>query len=438
MNISVIGAGICGLTVAYRLVQAGHQVTVWEKEAEPGGLARGVDLGGYRLDRYYRHIFRTDEPVLTLIRELGLSEELLWLPSKIGFFCDGHIHPFGTPMDLLRFSPLSPMDRVRFGLGVFYLTKSTDWRKLESYSAKEWIVRWMGKTTYDVVWAPLLRLKFGDSAEEVSAAWIWGRIHPRARSRSKGMKTEELGYMKGSFALLMDVLAERLRKLGVDVRLGEEVTELKPMEHRWSIETRNTAVVSDLVVCAVPNAVFLGMARELPKEYKSRLEQIDYQAVTCLALEMAKGLSDIYWLNVVEPGIRFAGLIEHTNLVSPAFYGGHHVVYLFQYLSKNHPDLVLDDSGTFQAYEPSLRKMFSDFSPKDVLSMQLSKDLYATPVYARHYSDRMPEVTTPWPGVFLANTSQIYPEDRNMSNGVVLADRVVRHLEDSIRKGGES
>jgi len=438
MRITVIGGGISGLTISYRLARRGHEVVLVERDSEPGGLARGMDLGGYRLDRYYRHIFRTDEPILSLIREMGLEETLLWLPSQIGFYCDGKIYPFGTPVDLLRFSPLQLLDRIRFGLGVLYLSKRTDWKDLDVYSAKEWIVRWMGKSTYEVMWAPLLRLKFGDACEDVSAAWVWGRIHPRARSRSKGMKTEELGYMKGSFAVLMDVLAERTKSSGAEVRLGEEAREIRSLGEKWCVETDQETFSSDLVVCAVPNESFLQMAKELPEAYRVQMENIDYQAVTCLALELEKGLSDIYWLNVVDPDIRFAGVIEHTNFVPPSHYGGKHVVYLFQYLPADHPDFALDVQTTFQSYLPSLQKMFPHLSEGDILSMTLSKDRYATPVYARGYVSKKPTIQTPLPGIFLANTTQIYPEDRNMSNGVALAEEVAIRVEDYIRKDGAS
>lgn len=426
MDVVVIGAGISGLTAGLRLLSQGHAVTVVEKSSEPGGLAAAVDLNGHRLDKYYRHIFRTDTPVLRLISELNLDSDLMWCSSKIGFFSKGTIYPFGTPMDLLRFSPVTLLDRLRFGLTVYALTRREDWSALEQVSAKEWITRWMGPSSYRVIWAPLLKLKFGRFCDEVSAAWIWGRIHPRARSRSGG--NEQLGYLKGSYAALMDALAEKISRSGGEMRFSEEVLKVQPSGTKWSVETRKGMLTADAVIVAVPTPDLLRVLEGIPEERLAVHRSVEYLSVHCLLLELDKPLSDIYWLNIVDPGIRFAGVIEHTNFVPTSLYKGKHIVYLFQYLESTHPDFSMGPQETLKAYLPSLKSMFPRFSDSQILGIQLAKDLYATPVYARGYSQRKPPIETGLPGLIVANTSQIYPEDRNMSNGVALAEKAVEIL----------
>ena len=89
MNIGIIGGGIAGLTAAYELSKEGHKVAVFEKEAELGGQVGTFEVSGERLERFYHHIFTSDFDIIQFIDEMGLSEQLLWLDSKVGFFHGG-------------------------------------------------------------------------------------------------------------------------------------------------------------------------------------------------------------------------------------------------------------------------------------------------------------------------------------------------------------
>ena len=143
MKTAVIGGGVAGLSAAYRLLQAGHEVALFEAEPQLGGLVRSFDPstalgtggGGEPLECFYHHLFTTDTTIVSLINELGLGERLVWRDSKVGFFHGGRIWPFVTPLDLLRFRPLPIIDRVRLGLAGLYLRRQDDWHRYESVTA---------------------------------------------------------------------------------------------------------------------------------------------------------------------------------------------------------------------------------------------------------------------------------------------------------------
>ena len=80
-HVAVIGSGFCGLAAAYELGRRGVRATVLERDAEIGGLAGSFPAGGTRLEKFYHHWFTNDVHVMTLIAELGQSDQVLTRPT---------------------------------------------------------------------------------------------------------------------------------------------------------------------------------------------------------------------------------------------------------------------------------------------------------------------------------------------------------------------
>ncbi|MEK7681458.1 MAG: FAD-dependent oxidoreductase [Chloroflexota bacterium] len=224
MKIAVIGGGVLGMAAAYELLKRGQQVALYERAPVLGGQVRTFDVGGGRLECFYHHLFTSDVDMIDLIHDLGLGDNLTWIPSRMGFFHGGRIHNFVTPMDLLRFSPISIVDRVRLGLLALYLGRFSDWEKLEGIPAQEWINRYAGRRISDVVWGPLLRGKFGDAAREVGMVWFWGKVFLRFSSRKGGRET--LGYPVGSFGRVVEALERRIRAMGGEVHAPAQINRI--------------------------------------------------------------------------------------------------------------------------------------------------------------------------------------------------------------------
>ncbi len=226
-TIGIIGGGVAGLTAAYRLLQKGHRIHLFEAAPQLGGLVRTFEIAGEPIECFYHHIFTTDTAVVRLVEELGLGERLTWRPSTVGIFYEDRIYPFVTPMDLLRFSPVGIIDRVRLGLMGLYLRRQRDGSRYEGVTAKEWIRRFAGQRNLDVVWGPLLRGKFGDLDDELVMTWLWNKIHLRFASRGAGPSQKEvLGYLLGSFGAWIEALIERIRELGGELETGRPVQRI--------------------------------------------------------------------------------------------------------------------------------------------------------------------------------------------------------------------
>ena len=431
MKVIVIGGGFGGLAAAHHLLRSGAQVSLYEAADELGGQASTFALGGSRLERFYHHLFNTDRDIIGLLNEVGLGKLLMWLPSRNGMYYDGRIYTM-TPIDLLlRFKPLSFFDRVRLGFLLLYLQRQRQWEHFEKVTAEDWVRRYGGERILEVVWGPLLRGKFGERSSEVSMAWLWNKIHLRAQSRGKGMQEERLGYVDGSFQVLIDALENSIQQRGGDIYRSAAVERVLIEDGRaLGVE----AVVggtsrqdhAGVVVAAVPPSAFLKLAPGLPADYVERLGRVRYQAVQCLNLVLKRSISPIYWLSIADPSMPFVAVIEHTNFISPEAYGGKRFAYLSSYLSPDRPIYHLSQDELLLEYLPHLRQINPHFGPDWIEDVRLFRDLAGQPIITRGYSGQLPPHDTPIRGLYLANTSQIYPEDRGTNYSVRLGLRVAQ------------
>ena len=432
MRIGIIGAGATGLAAAYELGKHGHHVVVYERSAFLGGQASTFDVGGARLERGYHHLFTGDTDILDLNDEIGLGHRMRWIGSKVGTLHDGKIYEFVTPMDLLRFTPLSLVDRVRLGLVTLLVRRLKDWHRLEKVTAADWLRTWAGKSVYDVFWGPMLRGKFGEEFyEQVGMAWVWGKINTRFASR-KGMGKEMLGYPIGSFGEIFDVLTDRIRDQGNEVLIDAEVGRIiseDGLAPRLEVEVSGEGTAErefDAVIATTQSYMFLRLAPYLPEDYRSKLSMTRYLAAVLIILVLDRPLSHIYWLNVADRSIPFVGVIEQTNLIGPEHYGGKHIVYLSNYLDREHPLFKLGHERLLQAYLPHLRKINRDFDPSWIVNSYHHQVPAAQPIIGTNYSERLPDHRTPLKGVYLANTTQVYPQDRGTNYSVRMGRHVAR------------
>ncbi|MEA1959017.1 MAG: NAD(P)/FAD-dependent oxidoreductase [Chloroflexota bacterium] len=425
MRVGIIGGGIAGLTAAYELSKAGHKVLLFDGDDELGGQVRTFTVGGARLERLYHHIFTSDVDIISLIEELDLGSRMLWMDSKVGLYRDGRVYDFVTPIDLLRFRPLGIIDRVRLGLVSLYLRRYENWRALEGVMARDWVVKYGGKRSYDAIWGPMLKNKFGSYSDKVGMVWLWGKLHLRLSSR-QGEK-ERLGYMCGSFGLLIDALRDRIVAAGGEIYTSTPVDKVDVENGRASgIEAGGRVHPCDAVIAAVPSDVFLGIAPGLPPEYASKVMSAKYLGAVVLVLTLNRSMSRFYWMNISDADFPFVAVIEHTNFVDPSAYGGRHVVYISNYLPTDSRMYSMSVEQLLSEYWPHIKEIAPDFNVGWIVDKEVFRAEAAQPIIGTNYSSRIPEHATPVGGLFLANSTQIYPEDRGMNYSVRLGRDVAR------------
>ncbi len=424
-DVVIVGAGLAGLTAALRLQQAGFTTRILERYGQAGGLARALAVGGEPLEAFYHHIFTTDTSCVALVEELGLGRDLEWLPSRMGIWTDDRLWDFGTPWSLLRFRPMSLVDKVRFVRTTLALQRTHDPTPFEEVTAAEWLRRHQGETAWRSVWAPLLAQKFAHRADEVAMVWLWGKIHLRGRSRSRSGLGERLGYLRGSFGRLVDALHQRVVELGAEVELGRPVERIERSDRGFRLLTRRGPVEAAVVVAATQIPDYLAIAGHLLAEPERRqVTSLESTSAMCTILELDRSLTPYYWLNVADHTMPFGGLIEHTNFVPPERYGGRRILYISNYLPPGHPLLKATKAEVLASYLPALERVNPAFSPDWITASHHVRAEAAQPVVTCGYRARIPPMPTSVPGLYLCTMAQIYPEDRGMNYAIAYGAKV--------------
>jgi len=437
-RVVIVGGGFTGLVAARELARAGDaRITVLERGAQPGGLAAGFAVAGTSLEKAYHYLLRGDTELVALIHELGLGGSLSWHDGSIGIWLDGRLHPFGTALDVLRFPGCGPVDRLRLGLAVLYLQRLRDWRPLARVTAREWLLRACGPGGMRAVWEPLLRGKFDNHAGEVSMAWLWARVHTRANSRGRGR--EQLGYVAGGFGTVAEALVRELAAAGVEVRTGATVDAIGAGGRR-ELVVDGTTLPYDQCLFTGPSDAF---ARLLPAEagldaFRRQLTSVPYLGAICLVFTSSQALTPLHWVNIHDAGSPFLVLVSHTALVGTAAYGGRHAYYLGCYRPHDHAQFAQDEAALCAEWFGYLRRMFPHFDAAAVQERHLFRFRGAQHVVDRDYEARIPPFRTPLPGVYLANFSQVFPEDRGTNFAVRDGRRVARLMADDAAGGGSA
>lgn len=423
-RVVVVGAGAMGLAAAWQAASAGHEVTVLEAGGEPGGMAAHFDLAGLSIERFYHFICKTDQPTFDLLDKLGISARLRWRPTSMGYFTGGRLHPWGDPLSLLRFPGIGLIGKLRYGLLAFVSVRRNRWDALEQESARSWITRWVGKTVYDRLWDPLLRLKFFEHADNVSAAWIWTRVRRTGRSR-KSLLQEELGYLEGGSETLVAALAAGIAKLGGTICLATPVLRVTADAGRVTgVETPAGPVPADAVILTIPTPLVSGVVPALPDDWKARYDAIPNIGVACLVFRLKRSVSPHFWVNIAEPDIEIPGIIEFSNL-RPM---DDTVVFVPYYMPVTHPKWGWDDAALLDEAFGYLARINPDLARADIVAAQVSRLRHAQPVCAPGFAAMIPPVQTPIAGLQIADTCFYYPEDRGISESV----RLGREMADAI------
>lgn len=423
-RIAVIGAGPMGLAVAYQLALDGHQPVVFEADDRVGGMTATFDFNGLEIERYYHFHCISDEAFLVLLGELGLSDRMRWVETKMGYWFRNRVQPWGNPLALLRFQGLGLIAKIRYGLHAFLCTRRRDWQPLDHVEATGWIRRWVGEEAYEVLWKKLFELKFYEYTHGLSAAWIWSRIRRIGRSRYNLFK-EKLGYLEGGSATLLKAVSDAIVTHGGQLRLGTPVSRVDIQDGRVTgVHLPSGFEAFDRVVSTVPLPYVPRMMPDLPAALLEQFSARKNIAVVCVIAKLRRPVTGNFWLNTNDPEMDIPGIVEYSNLRPLE----HHVVYVPFYMPGEHPKYREDDQAFTGKVRRYLKRINPDLSDSDFIDIRASRYRHAQPICEPGYLETLPSPSLPVKGLWVADTSYYYPEDRGISESIGFGRRLAKDV----------
>lgn len=428
MKIAIIGAGFTGLAAAWDLAKMGFEVSVFENNQYPGGLAGGFrpdesegETWEWSLEHHYHHIFASDTAIAQWVHELGLQKSLYFSRVKTSMLYKGEQFPLDSPMSLLACPALSPIAKMRTAATLAALKAFPLWKQLEKETAKSFLTRTMGNEAWTVLWEPLMTDKFGKYAETVNAAWFWARIHAR---------TAKLGYFRGGFGQLAQDAVDRLQEQHVRCYFSTGVRYAARKNEQWLVEQEDgSSNYFDQVLFTGSAMLLAGLVPELPESYLAEILRLKALAARTLIIEMNQPFfqDGTYWLNVNETTWPLLAVVEHTNLVNPRHYDNKTLVYVGKYLDPSDEIYSMSKDNLFEYYKPYLDQLSPGFARSVTRTWSFSAP-FAQPVVEVNHSRLLPSIVTPLEGLYWASMQHIYPWDRGTNFAVKLGRTVAQEI----------
>jgi protoporphyrinogen oxidase len=421
-RIAVLGAGPMGLAVAYQLARDGHCPVVFEADDRVGGMAASFDFSGLSIERYYHFHCISDHAFLSILAELGLADKVHWVETKMGYWYEGQLQAWGNPLALFMFRGLSLIAKFRYGLHAFLCTKRKNWVPLDHIDAVSWIKSWVGTEGYEVLWRRLFEFKFYNYTNNLSAAWIWSRIRRIGRSRSS-LFHEKLGYLEGGSETLLQAILAYIQTHGGELRLKSSVDKVVIVKGQVKgIVLTGKLEVFDKVISTIPLPYIPRLIPDLPRNILDRFKALNNIAVVCVIVKLRKQATENFWLNTNDPEMDIPGLVEYSNL-RPL---DQHVLYVPFYMPGEHPKFANPDQDFLDKAHRYLKKINPALTDDDFIEMRASRYRYAQPICGPGYLNNLPPVALPVKGLWVADTSYYYPEDRGISESIDFGRKMAR------------
>lgn len=421
-SIAVLGGGISGLTCALRLARDGKCVTLIEGSDQLGGLGTFFEHDGRTFEKFYHCMLPSDGPLLRVLEDLGIRDDVYWKPTTFAYAHQGRFFPLNTALDLLKFAPLRFIDRIRVGITGLY-GRLVSARGLDDVTTVKWLTKLSGTRAFAKFWQPMLEAKFGDRYHDVPALWFWTRFN-REKGESKG---ECKGYIKGGYKHITDSFVRVLRSFGADIRLKTTVQGID-LDDQGRVTVATDAGVEgfDQMVVTLPTPQVEKLIGPVMRAQMPALDATtDYQGVINCLLFLKKPLTPHYWVATPESEHPFDGVVETSTLTDSADRGERHVVYLTKYLHRGDERFAASDDCIRACWIPALKNIFPQLQDEDIEASFVFRAPFVEPIYKRGQMKLRPPEELVSNKVYLANTAQVYPVVTSWNGSVIQAERTL-------------
>ena len=332
MKITVIGAGLAGLTAAHRLQQAGFSVDVFEREQSPGGRMAEAHDDGLNYLTGARLIYSFSKSVMDLIRELDLTDQLchgLTIPVSTCSLAGVHSVQISPGPQLLFNSPLSYNQRLRLlqmgvgGAGRRFSTNSDrllDWQHYDEGTLYEFLKQRSLDQVTQIYIEPIFRGARGWRMTDVSPVFFLSTIAHMYGSHAYTF-TDGIGLLTERLAQNLDVTyCADVKKVSRAASGGSEVSyEVKGLLH---------STHADLVICAIPGALAMSIVSQPTAEESQYFRCVKYSSgyIVHFGIDCSVEPSVRFFSRDVNPSIAAVEIVDQSTI--PSSYLSRLSVYL--------------------------------------------------------------------------------------------------------------
>ena len=426
-EVAIIGGGYTGLAAAINMIDKGYSVIIIEKSKQLGGLGSTITLSnGFKCESFYHHFFTHDKALLEYTKRF-LNTKPTFKDTKMGIYYKGNHYSWNGVFDLIKYPHINFLGKLRFLVATLFLSKRLlNSNFLENTSLTKGMEHLYGKRSYESVWEPMIKGKFGNKANSIPLRWMEGRLKQRIESRKAGK--EKLGYLEGSLDKLTDKLSKYiLQKKSLIIR-NSTISKINHLIDKNQFEInlkkgeRIDKYIVDKLIFTTPSSIANKLIEDIDTK-KEIWNEHKYFTAYCIVIELTESLSDFYWTNIADNNLFFCGLIEQTKLTSCEEYGGIHIAYLtkYTYLGNEQPlpanDLKAKALSTLNKLFPhkNINKIVKNIHVSISTNAQVVTDFS----FKEARMDRIQNLN-----IFLGNMSNVYPDERSINNAI----KVGNHL----------
>lgn len=429
---AVVGGGMMGMTLAYRLAKMGQEVTLYESAPSFGGLTDAWSIGSVTWDRFYHVVLLSDSNLRNLLEELDLEKELKWVTTRTGFYSNSKLYSLSSSFEFLKFPVLNLYQKFRLATTIMYASRVKSGRGLEGTLVEKWLRKLSGNSTFEKIWLPLLRAKLGETYKRTSANFIWAYIDRMYKARRTGLKKEMFGYVPGGYATIIERFTNVLEDLNVKMEVDHFAQQATRDETTGKVKLEfngDRSAEFDNVVFTIPSPVISKICPQMTPDEHQRHRGIEYMGVICASLLLKKPFKGYYVTNIIDTWVPLTGIIEMSTIVDKKELDGHTLIYLPKYVEATDDEAFAESDESIQErFISTLEKMYPDFSRDDVVEFKVARARNVMSLPILNYSDSLPEMKTSVPGIYAINSAQIVEGNLNVNETLDIAEKAVQEI----------
>jgi len=436
IDIVVVGGGYTGIAAANELSIKGFSVALIEKGDYLGGLGKTIKLSnGFECEAFYHHFFTHDNELLNYSKQF-LKVKPKFNETKMAIFFKGKHNSWNGIIDLVKYPHINLFGKLRFLCATLLLSKKLISNKfLDNTNLSNGLLKLYGDKSYNSVWNPMIKGKFGNKVNSIPLRWMEGRLKQRIESRKAGK--EKLGFLEGSLSKLTNAIVNNIKKYKSVILTNTLIENIlfnnQTNKYEFVLETNGLRrnIYADKIIFTTSSRVANKLIGNIETSQKNWLNH-KYFTAYCVVIELKESLSEYYWTNIADRDLFFCGYIEQTRLTGNAEYGGLNIAYLtkYVYLDKNEKTLSNEDLKQKAYY--ALRKLFPERKiEKIVKNLYFSISENAQVVTDFNFKETNMELLKNH-NLFLGNMSNVYPDERSINNaikvGKILASLAIKNF----------